>query len=565
MTNPETVRVLGWCLLHFVWQGAVLALVLCALLARLRSPRARYASAVWVLTAMMVAPVITFALLQQSPESIRQVSVGGIAQIRGGLDAMQAMVAAPDARQFSSVSPAASVDWMSYAVIAWLAGVYMFTLRTLGAWMLLIRLRRQRAESIAGDLLKTCLALQKRLGVSRAVRFVCSKAAESPAVLGWWRPVVVLPLSALAGLSPWQVEAIIAHELAHIKRWDGLVNLFQIATETLLFYHPAVWWVNRVIRNEREHCCDDVAVNACGNAPGYARALALLEESRSTTVWALAANGGVLTSRIGRLLGVRGTARSISASGLALIGSLCVAGLLMAGTASTRVSSDEAERVLDAFVAPAAPPEPAAPAAPRELTAAAAPEAPEAPPAMDAPSAPLAPSPSSVPHVHMARAVASFPDLPTFPALPAFAALSAPNPAPAPRLSPTPKTPATPKSPEEGGSYIGGLQAAGLKDLTVDEIIALKIHGVTPEYIREMRAAGLDANSRELVSLKIQDVSPEFVRALAAAGLTNLRIGEYLSAKVQGITPEFVEKIRSHGFKDLTIRQLISLKLAGIS
>jgi beta-lactamase regulating signal transducer with metallopeptidase domain len=483
---------------------------------------------------MMIAPLVTFALLQQSPESMRQVSAGGIGQIRDSLDAVQAMVAAPDARRFSAVLPAVSIDWMSYAVLAWLAGVYMFTLRTLGAWMLLMRMRRQRAESIAGDLLQTCLALQRRLGVSRAVRFVCSKAAESPAVLGWWRPVVVLPLSVLAGLSPWQVEAIIAHELAHIKRWDGLVNVFQIATETLLFYHPAVWWVNRVIRNEREHCCDDVAVSACGNAPGYARALALLEESRSNTVWALAANGGVLTSRIGRLLGVRSTSRSISASGLAFIGGLCAAGLLMAGTASTRVSGDEAERVLDAYVAPAAPPEPPAPAALEPLSALAAPAAPAAPATAEAPPAPK-PAPT-------------------------------PNPVAAPKASVAPKSPATPTAESgEGGSYIGGLQAAGLKDLTVEEIIALKIHGVTPGYIREMHAAGLDANSRELVSLKVQDVSPEFVRALSSAGLTNLRIGDYLSAKVQGITPEFVEKIRSHGFKDLTIRQLISLKLAGIS
>ncbi len=360
MTNPETVRILGWCLLHFVWQGAVLALVLCALLARLRSPQARYASAVCALTAMMIAPFATYALLQQSPAPTGQVSVAGIAQIRGGLEAVQAMVAAPVVRPSTSVAPAPSIDWMSYAVLAWLAGVYMFTLRTLGAWMLLIRMRRQRAESIAGDLLQTCLTLQRRLGVSRAVRFVCSKAAESPAVLGWWRPVVVLPLSALAGLSPWQVEAIIAHELAHIKRWDGLVNIFQIATETLLFYHPAVWWVNRVIRNEREHCCDDVAVSACGNAPGYARALALLEESRSTSVWAMAANGGVLTSRIGRLLGIKGPTRTISTSGLVFIGSLCVAGILMAGTASTRDTN---------YLPPPTPPDP--PAYPRILRRAA--------------------------------------------------------------------------------------------------------------------------------------------------------------------------------------------------
>ena len=101
-----------------------------------------------------------------------------------------------------------------------------------------MRLRRQHAEPISGDLLKICLALQRRLGVSRVVRYVCSKAAESPVVFGSWKPVVVLPLSVLAGLSPWQVEAIIAHELAHIKRWDLLVNAFQIGDRDPVVLSP---------------------------------------------------------------------------------------------------------------------------------------------------------------------------------------------------------------------------------------------------------------------------------------------------------------------------------------
>jgi hypothetical protein len=117
----------------------------------------------------------------------------------------------------------------------------------------------------------------------------------------------------------------------------------------------------------------------------------------------------------------------------------------------------------------------------------------------------------------------------------------------------------------EQGSYIEGLQSAGLKDLTVDEIIALKIHGVTPDYIRELRAVGIEANSPELVALKIHEVTPEYIRGLAAAGLGNLHVHDYLAAKIQGITPEFVQGIRSHGFKDLTLRQLIALKMANIS
>jgi bla regulator protein blaR1 len=519
MTNPETIRVLGWCLLHFVWQGAVLALVLCALLARLRSPQARYASAVCALIAMLIVPLVTFAILKHSPESARPFSIGGFAGIGNGMEEMQLSVAASnEPPPFPFVAHAVSIDWLSYAVLAWFAGVYMFTLRTLGGWMLLMRLRRRHAEPIAGNLLRTCLSLQRRLGVSRTVRYVCSKIAESPAVFGSLRPIIVLPLAALAGLSPWQVEALIAHELAHIKRWDLLVNAFQIATETLLFYHPGVWWVNRVIRNEREHCCDDVAVAACGNAHEYARALAHLEESRSASVWAMAANGGVLTSRIGRLLGVNRAARSMSIPGIALIGALCVAGVLLAGTTIAQFQSS----------------------------------------ASAAPTTPLIAAGSAEPilsHVHVATLSRM--------ALPIrLARLEAPR---APERRSTKESAAQNAPSEPHASYIEGLQSAGLKELTVDEIIALKIHGVTPDYIRELRAAGIEASSPELVSLKIHEVTPEYVRGLAAAGMTNLHVHDYLAAKIQGITPEFIQGIRSHGFKDLTLRQLLALKMADIS
>ena len=112
------------------------------------------------------------------------------------------------------------------------------------------------------------------------MRFAHSDSVDAPAVVGWFRPVVLIPLSAMSGLSVEQLDAIIAHELAHIRRYDALVNLFQIAVETILFYHPAVWWVNRVIRVERENCCDDIAVAVCGNASEYARALAMMPGNR---------------------------------------------------------------------------------------------------------------------------------------------------------------------------------------------------------------------------------------------------------------------------------------------
>jgi hypothetical protein len=338
----------------------------------------------------------------------------------------------------------------------------------------------------------------------------------------------VLPLSALAGLSPWQIEAILAHELAHIKRWDSLVNAFQIVTETLLFYHPAVWWVNRVIRNEREHCCDDIAVEACGNAYDYARALAQLEESRSTSVWAMAANGGVLTSRIGRLLGLKRATRNMSVAGIVVIVALCVGGVLLAETTLAQLQSS----------APAAP-----------ATAVVAPVS--AVPMMSA--VPMVSAPM-VSHVHVAPLALTVSSV-HLAQLEAGAAVRHRTKEAASQDGPA----------EQHGSYIEGLQSAGLKDLTVDEIIALKIHGVTPDYIRGLRAAGIEASSPDLVSLKIHEITSEYVRGLAAAGLTNLRVHEYLAAKIQGITPEFIQGIRSHGFKDLTLRQLIALKMADIS
>src|SRR6185369_12620027 len=121
---------------------------------------------------------------------------------------------------------------------------------------------------------------------------------------GWMRPAILLPASTLSGLSVAQIEAILAHELAHIRRHDYIVNLLQCVIETLLFYHPAVWWVSRRVRDERELCCDDMAVQAVGDRVGYARALCELERLRAATPQlAMAANGGSLLTRIARLLG----------------------------------------------------------------------------------------------------------------------------------------------------------------------------------------------------------------------------------------------------------------------
>ena len=164
-------------------------------------------------------------------------------------------------------------------------------------------MRRKEVQPVGGELYERCLALQRGMGLDRVIQYCECHGLDAPAVLGWFRPVVLLPVRALTGLSEQQIEAVIAHELAHIRRLDCFVNLFQIAAETLLFYHPAVWWVSQGIRAERENCCDDEAISLCGDAVNYARALTLMEEWRTAPRLMMAANRSPLAQRVVRVLG----------------------------------------------------------------------------------------------------------------------------------------------------------------------------------------------------------------------------------------------------------------------
>ena len=226
----------------------------------------------------------------------------------------------------------ASLDVLSWLVEAWLIGVAFFSLRSAGGFVLLERERRRQSSVVEDRILATCYTLQDRLGINRAIQYCECAWLQAPAVIGWFRPIVFLPMSAVTGLSDEQLQSVIAHELAHIQRLDPFVNVFQVCVETLLFYHPAVWWLNKRIRAEREHCCDDTAVSVCGNAVEYARALTLMEEWRSAPTLAMAANRGPLKERIVRVLGLKTLGAGMRSIGL--MGSLlCLVAALIAGDA----------------------------------------------------------------------------------------------------------------------------------------------------------------------------------------------------------------------------------------
>jgi beta-lactamase regulating signal transducer with metallopeptidase domain len=224
----DVMRTLGWTLLHFIWQGAALAALFAAAVAACRSAAARYALATATLVLMMAAPAITFTwLYREANPAVRSGAQGALPWVGSAAQHAAAPSGAP-AAEVRSEQPTA----MLWLVELWFLGVLVLSLRTAGGLFLIERMRRKEIQPVGRELYLRCIALQLRMGVERAVRYCGCQKLDAPAVLGWFRPVVLLPARALLGLSEEQMEAVIAHELAHIRRLDCFVNLFQIAAET---------------------------------------------------------------------------------------------------------------------------------------------------------------------------------------------------------------------------------------------------------------------------------------------------------------------------------------------
>ena len=285
-------QAIGWTLVHSLWEGSVVALALAAALWAIRSSRARYAAACLAMLAMLAGFGFTFARAMPRQQS----RVAFIANARGAL-----LPAGFEEPKIPVRRRAAdSLPWLAPF---WMAGVAIFHLRSLASWMAARRLRRT-GVCLAPDLWRERLdRLGARLRLSRPVTLLESCLAEVPVVIGYVRPAILMPVGLLAGLPAGQIESILLHELAHIRRYDYLVNLLQASVEGFLFYHPAVWWISGLIRAERENCCDDLVVAMNGDAHEYAAALATLEQNRwSAREAAPAATGGNLMQRIRRLL-----------------------------------------------------------------------------------------------------------------------------------------------------------------------------------------------------------------------------------------------------------------------
>jgi len=310
------INVLGWTLLHSLWQGTLVALLLLGIQRCCQPYRAntRYLLASVALVIMLILPIITIyrISLTDSTQS-KEVAANNLTE-RQELRSVTGINIRIGDNQGAPESSTLIEQQIKFGMfqslpailtICWLMGVFLLSLRLLIGLNQTKKISNHNRQPVAEHWQVMLKGLAQRLNIAKPVAIFQSVIVEVPTVIGWLRPIILLPPSALIGLTPEQLELILAHELAHIRRYDYFVNLLQTVIETLLFYHPAVWWVSHQIRLEREQACDDLVLEICGHPLVYARALTKLERLRQTNPkLAMTANGGSLMKRINRILEV---------------------------------------------------------------------------------------------------------------------------------------------------------------------------------------------------------------------------------------------------------------------
>jgi beta-lactamase regulating signal transducer with metallopeptidase domain len=325
---------IGWTLLHSLWEGALIAAVLAVALSLLgrRSAQARYSASLLAMACMLIAFAVTFTI---APAAKVVTAVRGSPASSTALDrSMSSSIVqdTSDAVPASAPTTPAQLTWKEVApqwfAAGWLIGVALLGLCRSAGWVCVQRLRAIKTEPVDPSILDTARRIARQLDLSAPFEVLLSHFTSTPMVIGWLRPVILIPAGIITGLTPSQLEGILAHELAHIRRHDYLVNLLQVLAETLLFYHPAVWWLSRQVRLEREQACDDIALSLCGDRCEYASSLAALEALRFAPALAARGSGGrELIARIRRIVGSDDTTPPYGAAGVLSL-------ILIAGTAA---------------------------------------------------------------------------------------------------------------------------------------------------------------------------------------------------------------------------------------
>jgi len=542
MENREMVA-LGWTLLHFCWQGTLLAILYAVAdrVALRAGSRVRYAIAMLTVVLMPIAAIVTFVEQQRLVAS-----PGDSGQLITASQLGSMHTAVVTQMQFAAPLVEESELWIAWNADRllpwidglWLGGVFFLALRSFGGWLQLERIRREATIPVPPAVEASFQRMVQRLKVGHAVVLCVSARVISPLAMGVLRTAVILPAAAMMQLTPEQMEAVFAHELAHIRRWDYLCNLMQIAVECLLFFHPAVWWISRRARDLRELCCDEAATRSYVDPIVYAETLLRLEEQRigtSRLVPAFQGRGGSLLNRVSQVLGEKIIMESKPMSGMRLaIASAVIMGLLIGPRVADGLNGSGNDH----------------PAVTSSAAKLSQPQAQPVPVATD----------------HSLRQISSVE--------PEASPLPAPEPVPAASPNAVSEPVAVPsegaqETKERGSDYIESMRAAGYpldlnKDL--DTLVSLRSLGVTAEYARGIAQAGLGTPSlHDLISLKAQGITAEYISALKAQPYAPANFHDVIAEKSLGVTPEYAKAIGALNLGTPNLQDLISLKAQGIT
>jgi beta-lactamase regulating signal transducer with metallopeptidase domain len=555
---------LGWTLVNFCWQAAAIAFVYWladAALSKARS-QTRYVLALAALLLMFLGALATFAYEETRAQS--ELSSPGVSSSpeNAAIGSSISIDLAPLTRLNTAGVTGQPVMHLSrflpWLDVVWLLGVACLSTRTIGGWLLIERLRRsalvEAPEAVRANFARLC----KRLGLTRNVSLRISQHVQGPLAVGIVRSLIILPASALMALSPEQLEAVLVHELAHVRRGDYLWNLVQTAVETLFFFHPAVWWLGRRLRQQRELCCDDVAVQSCADPLIYATALLRLEERRRQPLsLAMALDGhrpSGLRLRIARVLGESG-----GENGLRELAPLPVAAIvtvvLLALLTVPQLFAGLRKTMETKSAAPASSsPSPSIPAATTMKLPASAPS-------------PVANARSTAPLIASAALFTAAPTAGNDGAAEKAAAdgHGAGKGAGGYGSGGSGAEQKSGDASPHKTDYIDGMRAAGY-DVDVDKYVAMKVQGITPEYAQAMANVGFGKPSAdELIAMKIQGVTPEYVSGLRDAGLQPGSIRDLVSYRIFHVTPEFLSGMKAAGFDSISPKQLIELRVQGVT
>ncbi len=626
---------LGWTLIHFCWQAAAIAIAYKVVDlgisrgSRKATSQTRY---IFALAAMLCMFATATGTLLYEELRLQRTAAAAYAtdSVANVADTIPADAAAPLSTAVPTTQPSLRVAitaslprpeaFLPWLDALWMVGVLVLSARTVGGWLIVQRLRSTATQQIPPALAASFARLSRRIGVHTRVALRLSTRIASPLAIGMMRSLILLPASALTTLSADQLEAVLAHELAHIRRADYLWNILQTMIETLFFFHPAVWWVGSSLRQQRELCCDDIAIASCVDPLTYATALLLLEEERAREIalrtattkfpLALALDGHQsrvsLRSRIARILGEpmepTSSPRNIAPfSILGVCGALALFLLPLPQVFASLHPAPQQAAIAPIAPLPAAEPEnPATPAAdavvsqpshavrfisptpaPRAIVATPAQPTnlaqPTTPSPLPAPAvAPQPPiTPLASPRPHPAPAPLAQPRTQSLSITVsdrwnasqfamAFAHLGFPGQAPAPPATTGTSNPPAPATVPHS-DYIDQMRAAGY-DGDLDHFINMKTMGVTPEYAKSMAQVGLGKpTDHQLIALKMHGVTPEYIAQLKASGMKADNFQDVISYRMFKVTPEYIASMKAAGFGDIPSNKLIQLRIQNVT